>query len=293
MRIFVTGASGWIGSKVVPELVGAGHEVLGLARSEESASTIERLGGEALRGELTDLEVLRSGASASDGVIHLAFIHDFSDFAAAVQADANAIEALGASLEGSGKPLVIASGTPVAPGRVATERDTNAVDSPAAGRENNARALLAMSDRGVRTAVVRLPRTVHGEGDAHGFVARLIATARQRGVAGYVGDGSNRWPAVHVLDAAHLFRLAAERAPAGSVLHAVGDEGVAIGEIAAEIGRRLELPTASVPAEQFGFLGRILAQDQPASNELTRNLFPWAPLQPGLLEDLAKGHYFV
>ncbi|WP_138445267.1 SDR family oxidoreductase [Sinomonas susongensis] len=293
MRVFVTGASGWIGSNVVPELVGAGHEVVGLARSEESAATIERLGGQALRGELSDLGALRAGAEASDGVIHLAFIHDFSDFAAAVQADANAIEALGAALEGSGRPLVIASGTPVVPGRAATERDTNAADSPAAGRENNARALLGMSERGVRPVVVRLPRTVHGAGDAHGFVARLVAIARERGVAGYVGDGSNRWPAVHVLDAAHLFRLAVEQAPAGSVLHAVGDEGVAIRDIAAEIGRRLELPTASVPAEQFGFLGRILAQDQPASNALTRNVLPWEPVQPGLLEDLAKGHYFA
>ncbi|KHL02437.1 SDR family oxidoreductase [Sinomonas humi] len=293
MKIFVTGASGWIGSALIPELVGAGHEVLGLARSDRSAAVVAARGAEVLRGELTDQGALTAGAKASDGVIHLAFIHDFTDFAAAVRADADAIAILGAALEGSGKPLVIASGTPVVPGRLATERDRNASTSPAAAREENAQALLGMADREVRPVVVRLPRSVHGEGDAHGFVARLIATARERRVSGYVGDGSNRWPAVHVLDAARLFRLGVEEAPPASVLHAVGDEGVAIGDIAAEIGRRLELPTAPVPAEQFGFLGGILAQDQPASAELTRQLLPWEPEHPGLLEDLAKDHYFA
>ncbi|GAB3268109.1 SDR family oxidoreductase [Sinomonas notoginsengisoli] len=291
MKIFVTGASGWIGSALVPGLLAAGHDVVGLARSAASAEVVTALGAEVLRGDLGDLGVLRTGAEAADGVIHLAFIHDFTDFPAAVKADGDAIGAMGDALVGSGKPFVIASGTPVVPGRVATEHDRNASGSPAAGREANAQALLAMAEHAVRSVVVRLPRTVHGEGD-HGFVARLISIARERGVSGYVGDGSNRWPAVHVLDAAHMFRLAVEQAPAGSVLHAVGDEGVPIGEIAAGIGRRLGLPTASVPPEQFGFLGGILAHDQPASSWLTQHTLPWSPVQPGLLEDLAKGHYF-
>lgn len=207
-------------------------------------------------------------------------------------ADARAIEAMGAALEGSGKPLVIASGTPAVPGRVATERDEPAPGGPAAGRAANAHAALDMAARGVRSSVVGLPRTVHGEGDHHGFIARLIGIARDKGVAGYVGDGSSRWPAVHVLDAAHLFRLAVEQAPAGSRLHAVGDEGVPVRDIAGVIGRHLNLPTASVAAEDFGWLGQFLAVDQPASSALTRELLGWRPVQPGLIEDLDKGHYF-
>ncbi|MFF5205017.1 SDR family oxidoreductase [Streptosporangium sp. NPDC000396] len=292
MRVFVTGASGWIGSALVPELIGAGHQVLGLARSDSSATAIAAAGAEALRGGLDDLETLRAGAADCDGVVHLAFIHDFTQFEASVQADARAVEALGAALEGSGKPLVIASGTPAVPGSVATERDESAPGSPAAGRDANARAALGMAERGVRSSIVRLPRSVHGEGDHHGFVARLIGIGRDKGVSGYVGDGSSRWPAVHVLDAARLFRLAAEQAPVGSVLHAVADEGVPIREIADVIGRHLNLPTASVPAEDLSFLGRILAVDQPASSTLTRELLGWRPTQPGLIEDLDKGHYF-
>ena len=292
MRVFVTGASGWIGSAVVPELLGAGHQVLGLARSDASAAAIAAAGAEVLRGGLDDLDTLRAGAAGSDGVIHLAFIHDFADFAASVAADRRAIETMGAALEGSGKPLVIASGTPALPGRVATERDESAPGSPVAGRMENAKAALGMAARGVRSSVVGLPRTVHGDGDRHGFIARMIGFARDKGVSGYVGDGTNRWPAVHVLDAGTLFRLAVEQAPAGSRLHAVGDEGVPILDIAEVIGRHLNVPAASVPAEEFGFLGYVLSVDQPASATLTRELLGWRPVQPGLIEDMDKGHYF-
>jgi nucleoside-diphosphate-sugar epimerase len=292
MRVFVTGASGWIGSAVVPELIGAGHQVLGLARSDASAAAIAATGAEVLRGDLEDLDTLRAGAAGSDGVIHLAFIHDFTRFGDSISVDARAIETLGAELEGSGKPLVIASGTPAVPGRVAIEGDESASGSPAAARMANARTALGMAARGVRSSVVGLPRTVHGDGDRHGFIARMVGIARDTGVSGYPGDGSSRWPAVHVLDAAHLFRLAVERAPAGSALHAVGDEGVPVRDIAGVIGRHLNLPTASVPAEGFGFLGQILAIDQPASSALTRELLGWRPVQPGLIEDLDKGHYF-
>ena len=292
MRVFVTGASGWIGSAVVPELIGAGHQVLGLARSDSSAAAIAAAAAEVLRGDLDDLDTLRAGAASSDGIIHLAFIHDFTDFEASVIADRRAIETMGAALEGSGKPLVIASGTPALPGHVATERDESAPGSPVAGRFVTAQAVLGMAAHGVRSSVVGLPRTVHGDGDRHGFIARMVVIARDTGVSGYPGDGSSRWPAVHVLDAAHLFRLAVEQAPAGSRLHAVGDEGVPIRDIAEVIGRHLNVPTASAPAEDFGWLGQILALDQPASSTLTRELLAWRPVQPGLIEDLDKGHYF-
>lgn len=293
MRIFVTGASGWIGSAVVPELIGAGHQVLGLARSDSSAAAVVAAGAEALRGGLHDLDILRFAAANSDGVIHLAFIHDFADFQSSVTADRSAIEAMGAALEGSGKPLVIASGTAAVPGRVATESDESAPGSPVAGRLENARVALGLAARGVRSSVVGLPRTVHGDGDRHGFIARLIAIAREKGVSGYVGDGSSRWPAAHVLDAANLFRLAVEQAPAGSRLHAVGDEGVPTRDIAGVIGGHLNLPAAPAAAEDFGFLGQILAVDQPASSALTRELLGWQPVQAGLIEDLDKGHYFT
>jgi nucleoside-diphosphate-sugar epimerase len=291
MRIFVTGASGWIGSAVVPELIDAGHQVLGLARSDSSADAVAAAGAEVLRGDLDDLDALRAGAASTDGTIHLAFIHDFTDFHASVGADRQAIETMGAVLEGSGKPLVIAAGTPAVPGHVATERDEQPRVGFAALRAANAAATVELAGRGVRSAVVGLPRTVHGQGD-HGFIAMLVGIARDKGVSGYVGNGSSRWPAVHVLDAAHLFRLAVEQAPPGSTLHAVGDEGVAIRDIAEVIGRHLNVPTASSPVEDFGFLGQILAVDQPASAALTRELLGWRPVQPGLIEDLEKGHYF-
>lgn len=292
MRVFVTGASGWIGSTVVPELIAAGHQVLALARSDSSAATVTAAGAEVLRGGLDDLDILRSGAASCEGVIHLAFIHDFTRFEASVQADTRAIKALTAALEASGKPLVVTAGTAAVPGQVATEHDTSAPGSPAASRDANAKAALDAAARGLHPSVVRLPRTVHGDGD-HGFIAHLVTAARAKGVSGYVGDGAARWPAVHVQDAAHLFRLALEQAPAGSTLHAVADEGVPVREIAEVIGRQLDLPTASVPAEDFGFLGRILAVDQPASSTVTRELLGWRPAQPGLTEDLDKGHYFA
>jgi nucleoside-diphosphate-sugar epimerase len=293
MRVFVTGASGWIGSAVVPELIGAGHQVVGLARSDASAAAIAAAGAEVLRGDLDDLDVLRAGAAGSDGVIHLAFIHDFSQIENSVAADRRAIDTIGAALEGSGRPFVIASGTPALPGRVATERDVADPRSPMAGRAANAQAVLDLAGRGVRSSVMGLPRTVHGDGDRHGFIARMIGFARDKGVSGYVGDGSSRWPAVHVLDSAHLFRLAVEQAPAGSRLHAVGDEGVPIREIAEVIGRHLNLPVASVEPADLGFLGMVLSIDQPASSALTRELLGWRPVQPGLIEDLEKGHYFA
>ena len=278
MQVFVTGASGWIGSAVVPELLGAGHQVLGLARSDSSAAAIAAAGAEVLRGDLDDVDTLRAGAASSDGVIHLAFIHDFTDFEASVGADRRAIETMGAALEGSGKPLVIASGTPAVPGRVASEDDESASGSPVAARLANAKAALALAARGVRSSVVGLPRTVHGDGDRHGFIARLIGIARDSGVSGYVGDGSNRWPAVHVLDAAHLFRLAVEQAPAGSRLNAVGDEGVPIREIAEVIGRHLNLPTAFRPGRGFRLAGAH-PRDRPAG--LQRADARTARLAPG------------
>jgi len=294
MRVFVTGASGWIGSAVLPELIGAGHQVLGLARSDSAAATVAAAGAEVLRGDLGDLDTLRAAAASSDGVIHLAFIHDFTDMQAAVTADRQAVETMGAALEGSGKPLVIASGTPAVPGKVATERDVppKGMGGPLAGRFDTAQATVDMAARGVRSSVVGLPRTVHGDGDRHGFIARMVALAREKGVSGYVGDGASRWPAVHVLDAGHLFRLAVEQAPAGSRLHAVGDEGVPTRDIAEVISRHVNVPTASVPAEDFGFLGQILSVDMPASSLRTRELLGWRPVQPGLIEDMEKGHYF-
>jgi len=294
MRIFVTGASGWIGSAVVPELLGAGHQVLGLARSDASAATVTAAGADVLRGSLEDLDVLRAGAEQSDGVIHLAFRHDFSRLDAAVAGEANAIETIGAVLAGSGRPFAAASGTPAVGGKVATEADEipTGSRSPMAGRAVNARTLLGLADRGVRAVTVGLPRSVHGDGDRRGFVPRLIGIARENKVSGYPGDGSSRWPAVHVLDAAVLFRLAVEQAPAGARLHAVGDEGIPVRDIAAAIGRHLDVPVEPRPAEDYGFLGQLLSIDMPAAAPLTRELLGWQPVQPGLLADLDAGHYF-
>ncbi|MFF3754837.1 SDR family oxidoreductase [Streptomyces sp. NPDC002018] len=307
MRVFITGASGWIGSAVVPELIGAGHQVVGLARSAASAAALTEAGAEVCRGTLDDLDTLRGAAAESDGVIHLAFKHDIAfsgGFEDAADADRRAIDTFGEALAGSDRPLLIASGVfGVAPGQVATERDGQASSPlPArrtagpAGRLANAHATAALADRGVRSSVVRLPPTVHGDGD-HGFLATVVAVAREKGVSGYIGDGANRWPAVHRSDAAHLFRLALESAPAGSTLHAVADEGVPIRAVAEVIGRHLGLPVASVSpddaAGHFTWLAAFLGMDSPASSAHTRELLGWRPTQPGLLDDLDKGHYFA
>ena len=306
MRIFVTGASGWIGSAVVPELIGAGHDVIGLARSDAAAAALAAAGAEVQRGSLDDLDGLRTAAAAADGVIHLAYRHDLAfsgDFRGAAAADRSAIEVFGEALESSDRPLVIASGTlGLAAGRVATEQDMPDLDpastSLSGGHEDraaNAQLTRSLASRGVRSSVVRLPPTNHGEGD-NGFIAMLVAIARQKGVSGHVGDGASRWPAVHRLDSAQLFRLALESAPAGSTLHAVADEGVPIRAIAEVIGAHLDLPVLSFSPEeagqQFGFLGALLAMDCPASSALTREMLGWQPTHPGLIEDLDEGHYF-
>jgi nucleoside-diphosphate-sugar epimerase len=304
MRVFVTGASGWIGSALVPELLGAGHEVVGLARSEASAQRLEAAGALVYRGDLDDADDLAKAAADSEGVIHLAFQHEVAfggNFAAAGAADRQAVEAMGAALADSDRPLVLASGMlGLTPGRVATEDDGLVPDAAVRGNPAGIRAataLLALSLRGigVRSSVLRLPPTVHGDGD-NGFMAMLVGMARARGVAGYVGDGTNRWPAVHRSDAASLFRLAVEAAPAGSVLHAAADEGVAFRDIAAAMGRHLGVPAASVApadaAEHFAQLGHFVGLDSPASAAKTRELLGWEPTGPSLLEDLEQDNYY-
>jgi nucleoside-diphosphate-sugar epimerase len=299
MRIFVTGASGFIGSAVMPELLGGGHEVVGLARSDASAEALRSLGADVLRGSLDDLDVLRDGASQADGVIHLAFNHDFTQFAAAAQTDLRAIESIGRALEGTGKPLVIASGlVGLAPGQVVTEDHPfpSGANSPMGPRALGAHAALGLAERRVRSSVVRLAMSVHDD-IKRGFVGTLIDIARQKGVAGYVGDGSNRWPAVHRLDAARLFRLALESAPAGSIWHGVGDEGVPLKEIAENIGRHLNVPVASIPAEDaaahFGWLALLIGADAPASSARTQELLGWTPTHRGLIADLEQGRFFI
>lgn len=300
MRIFLTGASGHIGSAVIPELLAAGHEVVGLARSNEAAAAVAAAGADVHRGDLDDLDNLRAVAATADGVIHLAFKHEAmqtGDYAGAIAADLRAIETIGDALAGTGKPFVSTSGTLLLAfaglTRVGTEAD--ALDAgPRVDAEN---AVVALADRGVRSSVVRLPPTVHSSLDHYGFVPTLIATARDKGVAAYVGDGNNRWPAGHTLDAAHLYRLALETAPAGARLHAVDDEGVPFREIAEAIGRHLDLPAISIPPEQadahFGYLGPVVALDNPTSSARTRELLTWKPTHPGLIEDLDRGHYFT
>ncbi|OBG94672.1 3-beta hydroxysteroid dehydrogenase [Mycobacterium sp. E3251] len=292
MRVFVTGATGGIGSAVVPELIGAGHEVLALARSDASALAAQSMGAEVLRGDLDDQNSLRRGAAESDAVIHLAFLH-FDDFEKAVTQEAGAVEAFGAALEGTGKPFVMASGTPVVPGRACTEEDPMPTDGPIGGRGRNAKAALDLAAKGVRSAVVRLPRSVHRAGGPCGFASLLIEAARRTGVSGYVGDGGQRWPAVHVLDAACLFRLVLEEATPGTVAHAVADEGDPMRALAEAIGRELGVPTTPVPADHFGFFGAVFEADQPASSALTRRRFGWRPSHPSLLEDLEAGNYLA
>jgi nucleoside-diphosphate-sugar epimerase len=304
MRIFVTGASGWIGSAVVPELLGAGHQVVGLARSDASARRLEAAGAAVRRGDVADPAGLARAAAASDGVIHLAFQHEIAfsgNFAAASTADRRAVEAMGAALADSDRPLVLASGlVGLTSGRPATEEDglmpaPEVRANPASRRLATALFALSLAGTGVRSSVLRLPPTVHGDGD-HGFMATLVGIARQRAVAGYVGDGANRWPAVHRFDAARLARLAVESAPAGSVLHAVGDEGVPFRDIAQTMGRHLGVPAVSVaPADapkHFGHLGHFVGLDSPATATLTRGLLGWQPTGPSLLEDLDQAHYY-
>ena len=292
MRVFVTGASGFIGSAVVTELIEAGHDVIGLARSDSSARAVEAAGAQVHRGDLDDVDSLRAGAQTADGVIHLAFNHDFTDFSGAAETDRRAIDALGGVLAGSDRPFVVTSGLAgFALGRTMTEDDAADPNSPRASEH----AALTFTQRSVRVSVLRLPPSVHGEGD-HGFVPRLIDIARDKGVAGYPGDGSNRWPAVHRFDAARLFRLALESAPAGARLHAIGDEGVPVRDIAGVIGRHLDLPVTAVAPEQavdhFGWLGVFFSLDVPASSAQTRDLMGWRPTRLGLLDDLEQGHYF-
>jgi nucleoside-diphosphate-sugar epimerase len=296
MRVFVTGATGFIGSATVRELIDAGHQVVGLARSDDAAAVLAEAGAEVHRGSLEDLESLRSGAAAADGVIHTAYIHDFSQMENAAQADLRAVETMGAALEGSGRPLVVTSGTAlVRPGRVVIEEDW---PDPSAGvhpRFATAVATRELADRGVRSSIIRPGASVHGEGD-HGFVPYLIGLAREKGVSAYIGDGSNRWPAVHRLDTGHLYRLAVEKAPAGSVLHAVADEGVTTREIAEVIGRHLGVPVISISSEDarehFGWMALFWSLDVPASSALTQERMGWTPTHIGLVADLELGHYF-
>lgn len=300
MRIFVTGASGHIGSAVVPELLGANHQVLGLARSDAAAARIAALGAEVQRGDLDDPDGLRDAAAAADAVIHLASKSiGEGEFAEVMAANRRALDALCEGLDGSGKPLVITTGTLSlsfggdADKRLYTELDV-ATAGPLADIENS---VIARAERGVRPVVVRPAPLVHSTLDRHGFAPTLIAIARAKGVSGYVGDGANRWPAVHTLDAARLYRLAVEQAPAGSRLHAVAEEGVPFREIAETIGRHLDVPAKSIDpqdaAEHFGFMSAFVALDNPSSSARTQDLLGWQPVHPGLLHDLDQGHYFT
>ncbi|GAB3056673.1 SDR family oxidoreductase [Intrasporangium mesophilum] len=288
MRVFVIGGTGLIGSAVVAELVGNGHTVLALARSDASVAALETAGAAALRGDLADLGALRAGAAEADGVIHLAFRNDFSSaesVAAAVAEEGTALATLGAELVGSDRPLVTVSGTPHVSGRASNEADPLPTDGPVGGRSRSVMAVLDLASSGVRSASVRLPRTVHNEGRG-GFAGLLTEMARRSGVSGYPGDGSQRWPAVHALDAAVLFRLVLENAPAGTAWHAVDDEGDAVRDLATVIGRRLGVPVHPLPQETYGPLGQIFATDQPSSSAFTRSTLGWAPTHPKLLDDL-------
>src|SRR6202171_4825208 len=293
MRVFVTGATGFIGSAVVRELIDAGHQVLGLARSDAAAKSLLVAGADVHRGSLEDLESLRSGAAAADGVIHTAFIHDFSNYGPAAEADRRAIETLGEALAGSDRPLIITSGTLLAQrqGSLATEEDAPNPSFPRKSEE----AALALVARGVRASVMRLPPSVHGNGD-HGFVPTLIGIAREKGVSAYVGDGLNRWPAVHRLDAAHLYRLVLEKGTAGATYHRLADEGVPTREVREVIGRHLSVTVVSKSREEaadhFGWIALFFGMDGPASSAQTQERLGWQPVQPGLIADLNAEHYF-
>jgi nucleoside-diphosphate-sugar epimerase len=297
MRVIVTGASGFIGSAVVAELLDAGHEVLGLARSDEAAAKVAAAGANVHRGDVADVDSLRRAAAEVDGVIHTAFNHDFTvPRPVAAATDRLAVEAMAEALAGSNRPLLITSGTSgLAPGRTAAEDVPTDLVPDAGGRKAVEEAAISYVPRGVRASVVRFPPSVHGRGD-RGFINVLVDIARRKGVSAYIGDGSNRWAAVHRLDAAHLFRLVIEAAPAGARLHGVGEEGVPVRDVAGVIGRRLNVPVRSISPEEapehFGFLAAFLALDVPASSEITQKLLGWRPVQQGLVADLEEGHYF-
>ena len=298
MRVFVTGASGHIGSLVVRELLDNGHQVSGLARSDAGAEVVEQAGAKVVRGTLEDLDVLTKAAGESDGVIHLAFKHDFGDYAGAAEADLRAVRAIGVALVGSGKPFVNTSGTAVlatgSSSALATEETVPPSEGPRVPSEN---ATLALAGQGVRASIIRLAPTVHGPTDHRGFIPTLIENARKTGQSIYIDDGANRWPAVHNLDAARLYRLALESAPAGSRLHGAAEQGIPFRDIAEAIAKQLDVPAVSVSVdeatEQLGFIGWVASLDNPTSSAITRKLLGWTPEQATLLEDLNAGHYFA
>ena len=292
MRVFVTGATGWIGAALVPDLLAGGHDVVGLCRSEASAAALVAAGGTPRRGSLEDLDELRAGADDADGVVHLGFIHDFTQYEAANQTDRNAIAAIGEVLAGSDRPFVVASGATVSPsGGPATEDDP---PTPGHPRSEAAQLTVALADRGVRSSVVRLPPTTHGEGD-QGFIRMLVDVARQHGASDYVDDGRNRWCATHRTDAARVFRSALEESTAGATWHAIAEEGIPTRTIAQAIGRQLAVPTTAIPhadaTEHFGWLGTVWSFDVPSTSDRTRRALRWEPTGPTLLEDLEAGHY--